>query len=535
LLDGLADVLRAVPRPAFRVSGASARQLLFAPLDPWPGDPARGRRLMGEGQAMDRERRAPVIADRLLHGFSWLGDVRAVASDEARAYCLAAARDWIGRFGRQPVRTLWTPELIADRLVHWLAHYEFFGKPAEDAFKVAFFRSLARQALELARTAARQVGTGQRLRTTRALLAYGATVPGARGRFARGLTLLESALGSIPADGCIAERNPSAQLAALRDLVDIRALLVAAHCEPPAALPAAIARAAAALSALRHGDGGLALFHGSSEDDAAHVGAVLSLADGNRASPVASTGGFERLAAGTTLLILDAGRPPPPGLDGAGHAGTLAFELSAGAARLIVNCGSYAGTDEAWLGAGRVTAAHSTLIVADRNSSKVLAAGGLARTPELVAIDRQEERGAAWLTACHDGYLKRFGFLHRRRLFLDAGGDDLRGEDCLEPVPGMRVPAKALGAAYALRFHIHPDVTVGEPERDAEGNRVVPFASAESGPWQLAAESDLELSIEDSLYLGQPGTPRKARQIVLGGRIASEAGSLVKWAIRRMV
>ncbi len=524
-LEGLADILRAVPRPAFGLTGASARQLLFVPPDPWPGDAERGRALLAAGTVTP--------AEQAWHRFAWLRDLRAAGGDAARKFAQSAIATWIARHGRRPARSLWAADLLADRLVHWIGQYDYFGKAAPESFKAAFFLSLARQALELARAAPRQTGTCARLRTVKALLAYGATVPGAKARFSRGLTLLDGALAAIPADGFIAERNPSEQLAALRDLVDVRALLVAAHYEPPTALGAAIGRAAPALAALRHGDGGLALFHGGREDSAIYIDVVLALANGP-AAPVASSGGYERMVAGSTLVVVDAGNPPPPGLDRAAHAGTLAFEMSAGAARLIVNCGHDKGADARWSGAARVTAAHSTLIVADRNSSKVIAEGGLARIPGTVALDRQEEQGAIWLTACHDGYLKRFGFLHRRRLFLGADGADLRGEDCLEPVPEHRVPAKALGAGFTLRFHIHPDVTVGEPETDREGNRVVPFASADSGPWQFAAEGDLALAVEDSFYLGQAGPPRKSRQIVLGGTIASEAGSVAKWAIRRM-
>ncbi len=55
-------------------------------------------------------------------------------------------------------------------------------------------------------------------------------------------------------------------LAALQDLTEIRALLQAAQAQPPAALAGAIERMAPALRALRHGDGGLALFNGSKEE-----------------------------------------------------------------------------------------------------------------------------------------------------------------------------------------------------------------------------------------------------------------------------
>ena len=68
-------------------------------------------------------------------------------------------------------------------------------------------------------------------------------------------------------DGCHVERSPAAQLAALQDLTEIRALLQAGQAQPPPALTDAIERMAPALRVLRHGDGGLALFNGSQGGD----------------------------------------------------------------------------------------------------------------------------------------------------------------------------------------------------------------------------------------------------------------------------
>jgi uncharacterized heparinase superfamily protein len=62
----------------------------------------------------------------------------------------------------------------------------------------------------------------------------------------------------------------------------------------------------------------------------------------------------------------------------------------------------------------------------------------------------------------------------------------------------------------------------------------VPFASDESGPWQLVAGSRLVPSVEESLYLGRGGAPKKTRQIVLSGHIDSDTAIEARWAIRRM-
>src|SRR6202008_4150726 len=79
-------------------------------------------------------------------------------------------------------------------------------------------------------------------------------------------------------DGCHAERSPAAQLAALQDLTEIRALLQAAPVQLPPALSSAIDRMAPALRMLRHGDGGLALFNGSKEESSSLIDIALTQA-----------------------------------------------------------------------------------------------------------------------------------------------------------------------------------------------------------------------------------------------------------------
>jgi uncharacterized heparinase superfamily protein len=517
--------------PLFRV-GAKARQLLFVPPDPWPRDPVLGRRMIAGGESMAWDAAAG-DAELAAHRFTWLRDLRAMGTDAARVRGQNLIKDWISRHGETPWRTLWTPALMSDRLVHWLAHYDFFGRPAPQSWKAPFFKSLAYQALALARAAPRLSATAERLHAIHALVAFGAAVPGAQVRLKGALELLKPVLLAWPGHGVVAERNPSDQLAALRDLVGIRAVLAAAHHDPPTALDAAIARAARALGALRHADGGLALFHGGAEEDARLVDVALGLAGMPAAMPRQFSGGYERAAGGATTLLLDAAPPPPPRHDRAAHAGTLAFELDAGAQRLVVNCGAYRGRDPGWRTAGRFTAAHSTLVVDDRNSAEVRAGGGLRHRPLAVTLDRQDDQGAVWIAGSHDGYLRRYGVVHRRRLFLAADGADLRGEDSLAPAAGKRIPRRAMGTPFAIRFHLHPGISVGEAEHD-EAGASIPFASAESGPWHLIAGRGLAAAVEESFYLGRAGPPKRTRQIVLAGTINDENGIEARWAIKRM-
>ncbi|MFX9680561.1 heparinase II/III family protein, partial [Acinetobacter baumannii] len=80
-------------------------------------------------------------------------------------------------------------------------------------------------------------------------------------------------------------------------------------------------------------------------------------------------------------VILDGAPPPIARLVEGGCASTLAFEMSDGPHRLVVNCGgARAGVVQlpAALAEGlRTTAAHSTLIVGDSNSTAIHADGTL--------------------------------------------------------------------------------------------------------------------------------------------------------------
>src|SRR5690606_22130240 len=96
--------------------------------------------------------------------------------------------------------------------------------------------------------------------------------------------------------------------------------------------------------------------------------------------------GFQRLAGGRTVVVADMGPPPPSRLASIGHASTLAFELSDGPERLIVNCGGGHGTTRRIPGELadllRTTAAHSTLVAGDVNSTQLRADGTLGRGVE---------------------------------------------------------------------------------------------------------------------------------------------------------
>jgi uncharacterized heparinase superfamily protein len=287
---------------------------------------------------------------------------------------------------------------------------------------------------------------------------------------------------------------------------------------------------------LRHGDGALALFNGMGVTAADHLATLLAY-DEQRANPMryAPLSGYARLAAGDTVVIADVGGAPPPALSSEAHAGPLAFEMSRGGHRVVVNCGAPIGSREDLRHAARQTAAHSTATVDDASCARFLAAEGwpLRRTlarlllrrlgPIMLAgpvatAERREAEAGLEIRASHDGYRRRAGLVHSRHLRLAPGGDRLEGEDAF-------AAEGAGGGEIAIRFHLHPLVRA---ERDGEG---VAISLSAGETWRFSAEG-LAATIEESVYLALSDGGRRCEQIVL--RLRTGERERVRWSFERV-
>ncbi len=538
----LAGLQRLVLRsPLYRISlGQRSEPLVATPVDPWTGDAQRGLQILqgtfvasGQSFPIDARVWSPVGAHdgwrADLHGFQWLRDLVATGHEEGRARGRELLAGWLGSQGQWDQLT-WRADVLGQRIAAWVQHYEYLNAGLPSDIQANFLDQIAQQTRHLARVVGRGPPGGLRIAALKGLVLGGVALNHSERQQQRVHQLLVAELKrQVHPDGGQIERSPAVQLAVLRDVIAIRDGLHQARVAVPAEVMVAIDRMAPWLRYLRHGDGGLGLFNDTNEDDAAVVDQVLTRADGTSALPAAAPhSGFHRIAVGKTIVLADAGSPGE--LDGHAHAGTLSFEVSIGRERLIVNCGAHAGDRSEWRRVQRATAAHSTVAIDDTNSSEILGPcsvlpGTIAERPGHVTAIPQDSDGNHWLELSHDGYLDRFGLVHHRRLFVAAGGDDIRGEDTLSPPPGGG--RSVSGQRFTARFHLHPRTNAMVVQ---DGSAVLIRLSS-GMPWRFRASGGV-VALADSIYLGKRGEMKRSQQIVLSGPITAE-GMQVKWALRR--
>jgi len=470
-------------------------------------------------------------ADTLL-SFGWLRHLRAAESAITRAHARALVDEWIALHGTWH-SLAWRTETTARRVIAWLTQATLILDDADVRFYRKFLRNLARQVRYL-RLTARDARDGVPRLQARIALAYASlTMSSQAGQLRRATRRLATELDrQVLPDGGHISRNPGALIEVLLDLLPLAQAFTARNVAPPQSLTNAIDRMMPMLRFFRHGDGNFALFNGMGPTSPELLATILAYDDA-RGEPVTNAphSGYQRVQAGSTILLMDAGVPPPLSASGDAHAGALSFELSAKHQRIVVNCGLPIAGKESWRQVTRATAAHSTVTFNDASSCLFLE-GGFRRIfgspivagPKNMPVAREtREDATVLLRTSHDGYAGRFGIVHHRIIQIAADGNKIDGEDLFMPPDDRLLPNNALDE-FALRFHLHPGV---KATRLTDGHGAM-LILPNKDLWSLTAHED-RLEIEESVYLGGLEVPRHTFQIVIVGQ-ARKVGR-VAWTL----
>jgi uncharacterized heparinase superfamily protein len=514
----------------------SAGEIRLPASEPWGGDDQAGLLLLGDEFRFAGEVvRGPKplgnpmgVGDgwrAVVNSFAWLNDLRVVGGPFARQLARQLTMRWIEENERYDAFA-WRADILAARLRNILLNHDYLEVNNDALFRSALLLSLSRQAEHLARALPDALAGGAFIKAAASLMLAGLMLPRGEKWLARGQAHLCPALASqMLADGGHVERSPQLMLEVLQHLIDLRDTFEAAAAQQGAAAPAlpdglvlTINNLGSVLLMLSHGDGVLAGFNDTPEIDPQELVRTIERV-GEKLRPLNQLPltGFQRLDRGRTSVIMDCGAPPRHGFDDHAHAGTLSFELGYDGERMIVNCGAHPWSKE-WRQVQRTSAAHSTLVVDNTNSAMLLPHGGLALRPDVVTCRREETDGQIWLDTSHDGYEEGFGLVHRRKLYLSADGNDFMGEEHLVG-PG--------GNEYALRFHLHPQVSVSVTQNGQNALIKMPKGSG----WRLRVDG-AELALAESIHIADGGQVRRSQQIVVLGTIESDRTE-IRWLLQR--
>ena len=490
------------------------------------------------------------------HGFVWLDDVRAYATaapDTAaklQAVRFVAERivDWLVSHRRWSWEA-WRASTVAKRLTKWLQHYDWFAPALSEEQRRLLHRALYAHSRHLCRATRLQPRfalerlTGLLVCATAALCFRDNRVH----RQACERRLCRCLEEQVPrGEGFWYGRKACVQQDIMEALLQVKRLYALVQLLPPEGLLAALDRMVPALMMLRCGDGALTTFDGSGEGSVAGVARLLAAVQVRARPPLSASGaGLERVVAQKALMLVDASSPRRSHAQHKGgempYASTSAFEFSYEKDRIVVSCALEA-ADSAHLPArlpwraARSSAAHSMLTIAERN---VCSLHPFATRRARVSLARSMQEGQTRLSLSHDGYRSLFGIVVSREWHLSPVGTRLWGWERMRVADQRRFDnSVSQGLPFALRFHLHPKVSVFLLRNGREA-----VLKPENRPgFRFRLQGAASLSVVESLYGGE-GKLTLTKQLLVSGSIdkarqardSSDDTFLLAWRLQHEV
>ena len=163
------------------------------------------------------------------------------------------------------------------------------------------------------------------------------------------------------------------------------------------------------------------------------------------------------------------------------------------------------------------TAAHSTLYINDTSSctfqknksiNKVFG-NSLLEKHKIISKNYVNEKDYYLITASHNGFEKKFGYIHTRSIKILKKKDKIYGQDDLK-----KTKKYFSSLNYFIRFHIYPDIKIVKTKA---GNSIIISLSNGDG-WLLKSETN-DFEIERNIFFGNKNKIINNETVLIKGNI----------------
>ena len=201
-------------------------------------------------------------------------------------------------------------------------------------------------------------------------------------------------------------------------------------------------------------------------------------------------------------------------------AGTLSIEWSGYGEKIFTNCGASEsfGKNPEYL---RYSAAHSTIILQNTNISEIKEGNPHNKFPQSVVFRKEINDDKEIFEGSHNGYIKKFNKIIKRKLIVFKSENKLLGEDTF--ISYKNIKDRII---FHIRFHLADEMTYNF----TNNKKNIILKTRSNNIWLF--KSDAELMIEDSILVDNNFT-KSIKQIVIKG-IIIENKTMRKWSLEKI-
>ncbi len=462
---------------------------------------------------------------RSMHNFLWLNLV-----DRKNEFKIIQKiiDEWITKYKKYK-KDVWSDNLISIRIISWISNADLILDNNQRHFNKTFYKSLMRQITFVKKNIQNISDENRKISSISAIILSGLVFKEYYSNYKLGLKELKKLIEDVfDNKGFPKNRNFENLITFVQYFILIKEWIKSGQEIVPDYLEDIIEKNLVCLSSLNSPLKKLPLFNGSTEKNLENFLEYLSKLNYSLKSNLKSVGQIQIIKNKKSILYFDSGEPPTHKLSKDYQSGPLSFEYSNDNEKIITNCGYGKRISKKIQLLSKFTSAQSTLCINNtsvvkfkRNSLINKAYGStISNSFKILDVDRLENKTNIIISATHNAYLDKFGYLHKRTIKFLKKNNEIEGDDQLIKKNGSS------NVGFSIRFHLYPGINT---VRTVSGKSIL-LQIKKNKSWIFSSENQ-KINIEKSLFLGG-NKVLNSECIVIYGNTEDEDVN-IKWKLKK--
>ena len=458
-----------------------------------------------------------------LHGFFWLFTLDLNSSKKDVQNILLK---WFEKYNNYNADS-WEIDLLSKRIISWISNTKITYEGSDEIYKNEFDYLIKKQVNHLINEIDRSEKIDDKIVGCAAVILAGVSFNDKTKFLNYGLSLLNRIIrNTFDRYGFPKSRNLRQLTLFLKYFILIREWLKESQNDIPEYLDEIIYHLGQAYNLINKNSGVTFLFNGSQISNNTNFDNYLKRLGYNFKSESFEVGGYAFLNNKKLSLAVDLGTTPEKKFSENYQAGTLSFEISYNGERIVSNSGYFQNFKHQLNLISKSTACHSTLILNNCSSTQFIKkSSGISYADSTTRVSRKNinvKKNHWIISAEHDGYLKRFGIVHSRKIECLLDQNKFVGLD--------RIIRKKNGKEmnFEIRFHLDPQARVMK----TQDNKTI-FIECNNEAWKFKS-TEHNINYETGLFFGKKNNFLENQNILISGILKNETQEM-KWEIEKLV
>ena len=456
-----------------------------------------------------------------LHSFFWLFSLDLKSSKNE---VQSVIQEWIIKNTEYNISS-WEIDTLSKRIISWISNSKIAYEDSSEEYKNKFDEIIKKQINHLINEIERSKWFDDKMIGCSAIILTGISYNEKNFLF-YGLKLLKKIIKiSFDNEGFPRSRNIRQLVFYLKYFVLIREWLKESQNEIPEYLNEIIFYLGQSYILIHKNTELNFLFNGNQISNNSDFNNYLKRLGYNFKSENYEIGGYIFLKNKKYAIAADLGAPPEKVFSKDYQSGALSFEFLSNNNKIICNSGYFQNYKHQLNLISKSTACHSSLVIDNVSSvSFTKQSSGINKINSSLKIFNRKvvKDNNYWsFEASHNGYIKKFGILHHRKVEFFHEISKLSGLDKIEKKEDFKK------YNFEIRFHLDPEAKVMKTQ---DGNSI--YIGLKNEGWKFTSLNN-KISYETGLYFGNKNNFVENQNILITGK-TSDKEVLIHWEFEKI-